>query len=94
MPTANAGNGWMAPEGAKSQSLNAVTVVLVLPDPASLDYLQNILQFIDCDVHVPESPEYPVQRGVNPFIFGCFGFVVKVKRNIFAARITMASWRN
>ncbi len=57
MSTASAGNGWMTPDNAKSQSLNAVTVVLVLPDQASLDYLQNILQFIDCDVHVAESAE-------------------------------------
>jgi sigma-54 specific flagellar transcriptional regulator A len=47
----------MEPGNAKSQSLNAVTVILVLPDPSALDYLQNILQFIDCDVHVSESPE-------------------------------------
>ena len=30
--------------------------MLVLSEPASFDYLQNVLQFIDCDVHVPESP--------------------------------------
>ena len=35
------------PENSKGQSLNAVTVLLVLADPASHDYLQNILQFIE-----------------------------------------------
>ena len=47
----------MMPENNTSQSLNAVTVMLVLAEPASSDYLQNILQFIDCDVHEPESPQ-------------------------------------
>ncbi|MGD8955903.1 MAG: sigma-54-dependent Fis family transcriptional regulator, partial [Chromatiaceae bacterium] len=47
----------MMPENSKGQSLNAVTVLLVLADPASHDYLQNILQFIDCGVHIPESPQ-------------------------------------
>jgi sigma-54 specific flagellar transcriptional regulator A len=57
MSTASAGNGWMEPGNAKGQSLNAVTVILVIPDQSALDYLQNILQFIDCDVHVAESAE-------------------------------------
>ncbi|MCB1725636.1 MAG: sigma-54-dependent Fis family transcriptional regulator [Gammaproteobacteria bacterium] len=55
MTIANAGTGWLSPDNAKSESLTAVTVILVLSDPASLDYLQNILQFIDCDVHVLDS---------------------------------------
>jgi sigma-54 specific flagellar transcriptional regulator A len=47
----------MMPENPKGQSLTTFTVMLVLSDPASVDYLQNILQFIDCDVHVPDSPQ-------------------------------------
>ncbi|MCB1785285.1 MAG: sigma-54-dependent Fis family transcriptional regulator [Gammaproteobacteria bacterium] len=37
--------------------MNTFTAMLVTSDPGSLDYLKNILQFIDCDTHVPESPE-------------------------------------
>ncbi|WP_334223753.1 sigma-54 dependent transcriptional regulator [Thiosocius teredinicola] len=47
----------MTPDDEEGQPLNAATVMLVTSDASSLDYLQNILQFIDCDVHVPESPE-------------------------------------
>ncbi|MCB1801007.1 MAG: sigma-54-dependent Fis family transcriptional regulator [Gammaproteobacteria bacterium] len=50
------------PENAKTESLNAVTVILVITDSAALDYLQNILQFIDCDVHVPDSPKEMQQQ--------------------------------
>jgi sigma-54 specific flagellar transcriptional regulator A len=57
MATANAGADWASANDTKSQGFNAVTVLLVLADPASFDYLQNILQFIDCDVHVTESPD-------------------------------------
>ena len=56
----------MTPDNAKSESLTAVTVILVVSDAASLDYLQNILQFIDCDVHVPDSAE-ELQRLVERF---------------------------
>jgi sigma-54 specific flagellar transcriptional regulator A len=56
----------MEPGKAQNQSLNAVTVVLASPDAAALDYLQNILQFIDCDVHVSESPE-EISRIVERF---------------------------
>lgn len=66
MPVANAGAAWMTPDNAKSESLTAVTVILVVSDAASLDYLQNILQFIDCDVHVPDSAE-ELQRLVERF---------------------------
>ena len=52
----------MMPENAKTESLNAVTVILVITDSAALDYLQNILQFIDCDVHVPDSPKEMQQQ--------------------------------
>jgi len=45
----------MTPENTKDTALNAVSVMLVMSDEASRAYLQNILQFIDCDVHVPES---------------------------------------
>ncbi len=45
----------MTLDDSKEESLNTATVMLVLSDTESVDYLQNILQFIDCDVHVPES---------------------------------------
>ena len=45
----------MTLDDSKEESLNTATVMLVLADTESVDYLQNILQFIDCDVHVPES---------------------------------------
>jgi sigma-54 specific flagellar transcriptional regulator A len=44
-------------EQTKDQSLNTATVMLALSDEGALDYLQNILQFIDCDVHIPDSVE-------------------------------------
>lgn len=47
----------MTPDDEEGQPLNAATVMLVTSDASTLDYLQNILQFIDCDVHVPESAE-------------------------------------
>ncbi|MGB5561859.1 MAG: sigma-54 dependent transcriptional regulator [Sedimenticolaceae bacterium] len=47
----------MTPENTKAQTLNASTVMLVLSDHSSAEYLKNILQFIDCDVHVPDSPK-------------------------------------
>ena len=47
----------MTPENTKAQTLNASTVMLVLSDHSSAEYLKNILQFIDCDVHVPDSPQ-------------------------------------
>jgi sigma-54 specific flagellar transcriptional regulator A len=47
----------MSNDNNRGQNLNAVTVMLLLAEPASLDYLHNILQFIDCDVQVPESPD-------------------------------------
>jgi len=56
----------MTSQNNKGQSLNAVTVMLVLADQSSLDYLQNILRFIDCDVHVPASPQ-DLQRLVGRY---------------------------
>ena len=47
----------MTTDTAAEQRLNAATALLVLSDATTLDYLQNILQFIDCDVHIPENPE-------------------------------------
>ncbi len=47
----------MTPDNSSEQFLNTATVMLVVSGASTLDYLQNILQFIDCDVHVPESPE-------------------------------------
>ena len=47
----------MTPDNAAEHRLNASTALLVLSDSTTLDYLQNILQFIDCDVHVPDSVE-------------------------------------
>ena len=55
----------MTSDISPDQSLNTATVLLALSDKATLDYLQNILQFIDCDVHVMESPDefsHVVQR--------------------------------
>ena len=66
MPTASAGAGWMTPENSKVQTLSAITAMLVLSDQASAGYLQNILQFIDCDVHMPESPQ-DLQRLIERF---------------------------
>ena len=56
----------MTSQNPKGQSLNAVTVMLVLADQSSLDYLQNILRFIDCDVHIPASPQ-DLQRLVGRY---------------------------
>ena len=56
----------MTPDNAAEHRLNASTALLVLSDSTTLDYLQNILQFIDCDVHVPESPQ-DMQRLVQRF---------------------------
>ena len=56
----------MTSENTKATALNAVTVMLVMSDQASSAYLKNILQFIDCDVHVPESPQ-DMQRLVQRF---------------------------
>ena len=47
----------MTPENTKAQTLNASTVMLVLSDHSSAEYLKSILQFIDSDVHVPDSPQ-------------------------------------
>ncbi len=47
----------MMPDTNNGQSLNAITVILVLAEQDALEYLQSILTFIDCDIHVPESPE-------------------------------------
>ena len=66
MSTASDSAGWVASETNKGQAFNAITVMLVLSEPASFDYLQNVLQFIDCDVHVPESPDH-LQRLVKRF---------------------------
>ena len=66
MASANAGTDWTAPENVKTQGFNAVTVLLVLAEQASFEYLQDILQFIDCDVHVTESPD-DLKRLVNGF---------------------------
>ena len=56
----------MTTDNANGHALNAATVMLVLADQSALDYLQNILQFIDCDVHVPESPD-ELKRMVQRF---------------------------
>ncbi len=56
----------MTSENTRAMALNAVTVMLVISDQSSLTYLKNILQFIDCDVHVPESPE-DLQRLIQRF---------------------------
>jgi sigma-54 dependent transcriptional regulator, flagellar regulatory protein len=34
----------------------AAAVMLVLPNAESRDYLNNILQFVDCEVKSPDSP--------------------------------------
>ena len=47
----------MTPENTNGQALNAVTVMLVVSEQTTHDYLQKILQFIDCDVHTPQSPD-------------------------------------
>lgn len=47
----------MTSDIASDERLNTATVLLVLSDKATLDYLENILQFIDCDVHVVETAE-------------------------------------
>jgi sigma-54 specific flagellar transcriptional regulator A len=57
MASANAGTDWTVTDNGKTQGFNAVTVLLVLAEQSSFEYLQNILQFIDCDVHVVESPD-------------------------------------
>ncbi len=56
----------MTPDNSKVQSLSAITAMLVLSEETSAGYLQNILQFIDCDVHVPESPQ-DLQRLIERF---------------------------
>jgi sigma-54 specific flagellar transcriptional regulator A len=47
----------MARDNSPEQQLNAATALLIVSQQESRDYLENILRFIDCDVHVPESPE-------------------------------------
>ena len=47
----------MSSDNNKAPSLNAVSVMLVMSAQDSLDYLRNILQFIDCDVQVPGSAD-------------------------------------
>ncbi len=42
---------------SQETSLNTATVMLVLASAESVDYLQDILQFIDCDVHVPATTD-------------------------------------
>jgi len=39
MASANAGNDWTAPESGRTQGFNAVTVLLVLAEQSSFDYL-------------------------------------------------------
>jgi hypothetical protein len=39
----------MSSDNNKAPSLNAVSVMLVMSASDSLDYLRNILQFIDCE---------------------------------------------
>ncbi len=56
----------MSSDNNKAPSLNAVSVMLVMSTSDSLDYLRNILQFIDCDVQVPGSPD-ELQRLVERF---------------------------
>jgi sigma-54 specific flagellar transcriptional regulator A len=47
----------MTPDLAPDEPLKTATVVLIVSVDSTLAYLQDILQFIDCDVHVPDSPE-------------------------------------
>jgi len=45
------------PEEISQKELSAASVMLVTPNDESRDYLQNILQFIDCQVHSPQSKD-------------------------------------
>jgi len=42
----------------RENGLAAAVAMLVMPDAESRDYLKNILQFVDCQVNSPESPEH------------------------------------
>jgi sigma-54 dependent transcriptional regulator, flagellar regulatory protein len=64
--SSNANTDWSASDGLKSQGFNAVTILLVLARQESQDYLHNILQFIDCDVHAVETA-HDLKRLVQGF---------------------------
>lgn len=50
-----------ANEAEQNAAIHSASVMLVVPNQESRSYLQSILQFLDCQVHFPETPDQLVQ---------------------------------